>query len=473
MAVWPDAYYMTTNEFGAGQRRRQLRLRPRQDAARRPHAPTWSTSIGRRRHAAHRPRRRDPAPGRQPQLLLRVVQPEPRPVWPSTSSMWTLPPRPTRPSPARSCIPVANFNYPICAARAAVRAAARHDRPAGNHGDRLMYRAGLPQLRQLRVARAEPHGERHRRHSGIAAPRWYELRDPNGPPGPPSSSRAPTPRPTASTAGWAASPRTAPATSPWASAPSSSTLFPSIRYAGRLPTDPPGTFGQGEATLIAGGGSEDFPAAPRWGDYSTMSVDPVDDCTFWYTTEYFAPDRPAQLAHAHRLASSSRTARAQGTPDPRGQPPPAPCPPRPTVAAHRHPLRRQHQRHRLASPTPTRPRPGASAWATRRAAAPCPRRCAALSDTLTRHYKSYTYTNSTRQLPVRDRSMTQNCGNNAIQSVAYLGSFNPANIQTNYLADGGAGGPQLQLLLQPGRRRRPPSSWWWKSARTWAAPPIP
>ena len=24
----------------------------------------------------------------------------------------------------------------------------------------------------------------------------------------------------------------------------------------------------------------------RWGDYSTMAVDPVDDCTFWYTNEY-------------------------------------------------------------------------------------------------------------------------------------------------------------------------------------------
>jgi hypothetical protein len=26
----------------------------------------------------------------------------------------------------------------------------------------------------------------------------------------------------------------------------------------------------------------------RWGDYSSMSVDPVDDCTFWYTNEYYA-----------------------------------------------------------------------------------------------------------------------------------------------------------------------------------------
>ncbi len=28
----------------------------------------------------------------------------------------------------------------------------------------------------------------------------------------------------------------------------------------------------------------------RWGDYSSMSIDPVDDCTFWYTTEYVVTD---------------------------------------------------------------------------------------------------------------------------------------------------------------------------------------
>jgi hypothetical protein len=65
---------------------------------------------------------------------------------------------------------------------------------------------------------------------------------------------------------------------------SSSGTFPSIRYAGRLVGDPLGTMGQGEATLIAGSGSQTVGA--RWGDYSMMSVDPVDDCTFWYTTEY-------------------------------------------------------------------------------------------------------------------------------------------------------------------------------------------
>ncbi len=65
---------------------------------------------------------------------------------------------------------------------------------------------------------------------------------------------------------------------------SCSTLYPSIAYAGRLVTDPLGYLSQGEATMFAGTGSQN--GVDRWGDYSTLSVDPVDDCTFWYTNEY-------------------------------------------------------------------------------------------------------------------------------------------------------------------------------------------
>ncbi|MFN2467948.1 MAG: hypothetical protein ABR521_07470, partial [Gaiellaceae bacterium] len=64
-------------------------------------------------------------------------------------------------------------------------------------------------------------------------------------------------------------------------------VFPGIRYTGRLAGDPLGTLPQGEATIIAGGGSQTS-TGRRWGDYSSMNVDPVDDCTFWYTTEYYS-----------------------------------------------------------------------------------------------------------------------------------------------------------------------------------------
>jgi hypothetical protein len=65
---------------------------------------------------------------------------------------------------------------------------------------------------------------------------------------------------------------------------SSSSVFPSLRFTGRLSTDPLGTL-QAENTIKAGAGSQ-LPNLSRWGDYSAISVDPVDDCTFFYTNEY-------------------------------------------------------------------------------------------------------------------------------------------------------------------------------------------
>jgi uncharacterized repeat protein (TIGR01451 family) len=71
---------------------------------------------------------------------------------------------------------------------------------------------------------------------------------------------------------------------------SSAAINPQIRYAGRLAADPPNNLAQTETTLFAGTGSQT--ASPRahfrWGDYSDMTVDPLDDCTFWYTQEYYA-----------------------------------------------------------------------------------------------------------------------------------------------------------------------------------------
>ena len=65
-----------------------------------------------------------------------------------------------------------------------------------------------------------------------------------------------------------------------------STVFPSLRYAGRLSTDPLNNLSQGEAVLYDGQGSQSG-TSNRWGDYSDLTIDPVDDCTFWYTNEYY------------------------------------------------------------------------------------------------------------------------------------------------------------------------------------------
>jgi hypothetical protein len=74
---------------------------------------------------------------------------------------------------------------------------------------------------------------------------------------------------------------------------SSSTTKPAIKYAGRLASDPINTFSQTEQTLVQGVGTQTGncggAACVRWGDYSSMTIDP-DGCTFWYTSEYYATD---------------------------------------------------------------------------------------------------------------------------------------------------------------------------------------
>ncbi len=64
---------------------------------------------------------------------------------------------------------------------------------------------------------------------------------------------------------------------------SSQTIYPSIRYAGRLASDPLGTLPQGEYTLVNGSAIN---GSNRYGDYSAMSIDPIDDCTFWFTGQW-------------------------------------------------------------------------------------------------------------------------------------------------------------------------------------------
>ena len=60
--------------------------------------------------------------------------------------------------------------------------------------------------------------------------------------------------------------------------------YPSIYYKGRLSSDPLGTMPQGEYVIQDATTSNTD--NQRWGDYAGIGVDPVDDCTFWFTTEY-------------------------------------------------------------------------------------------------------------------------------------------------------------------------------------------
>jgi hypothetical protein len=63
-----------------------------------------------------------------------------------------------------------------------------------------------------------------------------------------------------------------------------STIVPSIRYAYRGPADALGTMGN-ETNALVGSGIQSG-SLSRWGDYSTISVDPVDGCTMVFTTQF-------------------------------------------------------------------------------------------------------------------------------------------------------------------------------------------
>jgi hypothetical protein len=63
-------------------------------------------------------------------------------------------------------------------------------------------------------------------------------------------------------------------------------VYPGIRYTGRLAGDPLGQMTLGEGTIINGTGVQTT-LNSRWGDYTDLTVDPTDDCTFWYVNEYY------------------------------------------------------------------------------------------------------------------------------------------------------------------------------------------
>jgi hypothetical protein len=63
-------------------------------------------------------------------------------------------------------------------------------------------------------------------------------------------------------------------------------VFPGIRYTGRLNGDALGQMTLGEGTIIDGSGIQRTTNS-RWGDYTDVTVDPADDCTFWYVNEYY------------------------------------------------------------------------------------------------------------------------------------------------------------------------------------------
>ena len=146
-------------------------------------------------------------------------------------------------------------------------------------GDRLMYRFAIrhfPDHDRAVVSHAVSNG-------GPVAVRWYEIHDPAGNV---TLNQQGTFAPD-STYRWMSSlAEDQNANIGLGYSASSSNIYPAIRFTGRVPGDPAGSM-ESEASIIEGSGAqENGTYAYRWGDYTAMQVDPIDDCTFWYVDEY-------------------------------------------------------------------------------------------------------------------------------------------------------------------------------------------
>jgi PKD repeat protein len=78
---------------------------------------------------------------------------------------------------------------------------------------------------------------------------------------------------------------------------SSTTVYPGIRFCGQTATEyanHTGILDFPEGIILEGTQSQT--GAERWGDYAQLSVDPIDDGTFWFTTEYAQNGRKTKIA---------------------------------------------------------------------------------------------------------------------------------------------------------------------------------
>jgi len=140
-------------------------------------------------------------------------------------------------------------------------------------GDRLMYRLAYRKF-------ADGHEALVTSHTITTGYRWYEVRDPNGSP---TVFQQGTFAPDTNTRWMGSIAMDQNGNIGLGYTLGSSTVFPSVFFTGRVPGDPAGTM-ETEQLIVNGSGSQTSPT--RWGDYSAMTVDPADDCTFWYTQEY-------------------------------------------------------------------------------------------------------------------------------------------------------------------------------------------
>ena len=83
---------------------------------------------------------------------------------------------------------------------------------------------------------------------------------------------------------------------------SSTKQKPLIGYIGRIPSDPLGKM-RAPKIIVKSAGVQT--SSNRWGDYSSMSVDPSDDCTFWYASEYYKANGTDWITHVNSFKFNS------------------------------------------------------------------------------------------------------------------------------------------------------------------------
>jgi hypothetical protein len=270
LGVWPDAYYMTANMFTpnygakvwAIDRAAMLNGQP---------VTTVSFDLGQAYWSLLPANLEGPEPpAGSPEYFASVDFPNTLHLW-QFHVDWDTPGNSTFTGPTD--LTVADFGY-------------IQDIPQPSPGelvdslaDRLMmqlqYR-NFGSFESLWVNHTVPSG-------GVAGVRWHEVRDPGGTP---ALFQEGTYQPDGSYRWMGSLAVDGDGNMALGYSASSESLKPAIRYAGRLAGEVPGTLLQGETSLIEGTGVQTG-GGNRWGDYSAMSVDPSDDCTFWYTTEYY------------------------------------------------------------------------------------------------------------------------------------------------------------------------------------------
>ncbi|MBI3679650.1 MAG: hypothetical protein HY235_04575 [Acidobacteria bacterium] len=176
--------------------------------------------------------------------------------------------------------------------------------PAGGElldslGDRLMHRLAYRNFGSRQILVVTQSVTPPAPSTALSGIRWFEIRDPNGAA---TAFQNATFAPD-NNARWMGSTATDKlGNQAIGYSVSGSSVFPGIRYTARLRGEPRNLM-EAEATIVNGGGVQMANTFGRWGDYSSMNIDPVDDCTFWYTQEYIKQNPPNTFNWSTRVAS--------------------------------------------------------------------------------------------------------------------------------------------------------------------------